>query len=154
MSKLTWDNADVIGMAPIIKMHTLGHTFIPPRIHAGGLRYHGMSPQVSALVDSGHIEAQAIDQVDTFEGGVMFAQTEGILPAPESNHAVRAAINEAVACRETGDEKVILFNLSGHGNFDMAAYGAYSDGTLERYEYPESEIAEAMNHLPEVDFPG
>ena len=150
----TWDNADVIGMAPIIKMHTLGHTFIPPRIHAGGLRYHGMSPQVSALVDSGHIEAQAIDQVDTFEGGVMFAQTEGILPAPESNHAVRAAINEAVACRETGDEKVILFNLSGHGNFDMAAYGAYSDGTLERYEYPESAIAEAMNHLPEVDFPG
>ena len=150
----TWDNADVIGMAPIVKMHTLGHTFIPPGIHAGGLRYHGMSPQVSALVDSGHIEAQAVDQVDTFEGGVMFGRTEGILPAPESNHAVRVAINEALACKESGEEKTILFNLSGHGNFDMAAYGAFSEGTLERYEYPESEIKEAMEHLPEVNFPG
>ena len=149
----TWDNADVVGMAPIVKMHTLGHTFVPPGIHAGGLRYHGMSPQVSALVDNGFIEAQAVDQVDTFEGGVMFGKTEGILPAPESNHAVRVAINEALACKESGEEKTILFNLSGHGNFDMAAYGAYAEGTLERYEYPANEIEEAMEHLPEVNFP-
>ena len=148
----TWDAADGVGMAPIIKMYTLGHTFVPAGIHAGGLRYHGMSPQVSALVHGGYVEAQAIDQVDTFEGGVQFAQCEGILPAPESNHAVRAAINEAIACRETGDKKVILFNLSGHGNFDMQAYHQFVNGELPRYEYPQDEIAEAMKHLPEVDF--
>jgi tryptophan synthase beta chain len=148
----TWDAADGVGLAPIIKMYTLGHTFVPAGIHAGGLRYHGMSPQVSALVNAGHIEAQAIDQVDTFEGGVQFARTEGILPAPESNHAVRAAINEAVACRESGEKKVILFNLSGHGNFDMIAYSQFLNGELPRYEYPREEIAEAMTKLPEVDF--
>jgi tryptophan synthase beta chain len=148
----TWDAADGVGLAPIIRMYTLGHTFIPAGIHAGGLRYHGMSPQVSALVHGGYVEAQAIDQVDTFEGGVQFARAEGILPAPESNHAVRAAINEAITCRETGDEKVILFNLSGHGNFDMMAYHQFMNGELPRYEYPEAEIAEAMRHLPEVDF--
>lgn len=134
-------------------MHTLGHGFIPPGIHAGGLRYHGMAPQVSALVNGGYVEAQAIDQLDTFEGGIMFAKAEGILPAPESNHAVRAAINEALACKETGDEKVILFNLSGHGNFDMKAYDAYLSGQLERYEYPADDIAAAMRDLPEVSFP-
>jgi tryptophan synthase beta chain len=148
----TWDAADGVGLAPIVKMYTLGHTFVPAGIHAGGLRYHGMSPQVSALVKGGHIEAQAIDQVDTFEGGVQFARAEGILPAPESNHAVRAAINEAVACRESGEKKVILFNLSGHGNFDMLAYSQFLNGELPRYEYPEEEIAEAMTKLPEVDF--
>ncbi len=148
----TWDSADGVGLAPIIKMYTLGHTFIPAGIHAGGLRYHGMSPQVSALVHGGHVEAQAIDQVDTFEGGLQFAECEGILPAPESNHAVRAAINEAVKCRETGEAKVILFNLSGHGNFDMTAYHQFVNGELPRYEYPQEEIAEAMTHLPEVDF--
>lgn len=148
----TWDAADGVGLAPIIRMYTLGHTFIPAGIHAGGLRYHGMSPQVSALVHGGYVEAQAIDQVDTFEGGVQFARAEGILPAPESNHAVRAAINEALTCRETGDEKVILFNLSGHGNFDMSAYHQFMNGELPRYEYPEEDIAEAMRHLPEVDF--
>jgi tryptophan synthase beta chain len=150
----TWDWADGAGLAPICKMHTLGHTFVPPGIHAGGLRYHGMSPQVSALVDGGHVEAQAIDQLDTFEGGVMFARSEGILPAPESNHAVRAAINEAMACKETGEEKVILFNLSGHGNFDMAAYDAFHSGRLEHIEYPAHEVEEAMRHLPEVSFAG
>jgi tryptophan synthase beta chain len=150
----TWDSADGVGLAPIIKMYTLGHTFIPAGIHAGGLRYHGMSPQVSALVHGGYIEAQAIDQVDTFEGGVQFAQCEGILPAPESNHAVRATINEAIKCRETGEKKVILFNLSGHGNFDMMAYHQFVNGELPRYEYPQAEIAEAMTHLPEVDFVG
>ena len=148
----TWDSADGVGLAPIIKMYTLGHTFIPAGIHAGGLRYHGMSPQVSALVHGGHVEAQAIDQVDTFEGGQQFAECEGILPAPESNHAVRAAINEAITCRETGEKKVILFNLSGHGNFDMTAYHQFVNGELPRYEYPQAEIAEAMTHLPEVDF--
>ncbi len=150
----TWDWADNAGLAPICKMHTLGHTFIPPRIHAGGLRYHGMSPQVSALVDGGYVEAVALDQVDTFEAGVMFARTEGILPAPESNHAVRAAVNEAVACKATGEEKVILFNLSGHGNFDMQAYADYHDGTLERYEYPEEDIQNALTRLPDVSFAG
>lgn len=150
--EVAWDFADVIGMAPIVRMHTLGHTFVPPGIHAGGLRYHGMSPQVSALVESGHIEAVAIDQVDTFDGGIQFARAEGILPAPESNHAVRAAIDEALACKETGEEKVILFNLSGHGNFDMAAYGKHAAGELERYEYPEADIANAMTKLPEVSF--
>jgi len=144
----TWDWADGVQMAPIIKMHTLGHDFMPPGIHAGGLRYHGMSPQVSALVDGGHVEATAIDQVDTFEGGVTFAKAEGILPAPESNHAVRAAINEALACKETGDEKVILFNLSGHGNFDMAAYEAYNSGNLERY------VAEQLELRPLTGDPG
>jgi tryptophan synthase beta chain len=148
----TWDAADAVGIAPIIKMHTIGHTFIPAGIHAGGLRYHGMSPQVSALVNGGYIEAQAIDQVDTFEAGIQFARSEGILPAPESNHAVRAAINEAVRCRETGDEKVILFNLSGHGNFDMAAYAQYLAGELPRYEHPDEDIAAAMTSLPEVEF--
>jgi tryptophan synthase beta chain len=150
----TWDSADGVGLAPICKMYTLGHTFIPPGIHAGGLRYHGMAPQVSALVNSGHIEARAIDQVDTFEAGVAFARAEGILPAPEANHAIRAAMDEAVLARESGEPRVILFNLSGHGNFDMSAYAQYLAGELPRYEYPEEEIAEAMRHLPEVAFAG
>lgn len=146
----TWDFADGTGNAPVMKMHTLGHTFVPPGIHAGGLRYHGMAPQVSALLDAGLIEAVAIDQVDCFEAGVQFGQAEGILPAPESNHAVRAAINEALACKASGEAKVILFNLSGHGNFDMAAYGRFMAGELERYDYPEAAVAEAMQHLPAI----
>ena len=150
----TWDAADGVGMAPIVKMYTLGHTFVPAGIHAGGLRYHGMSPQVSGLVNSGMVEAQAYDQVDTFEAGVQFGRCEGILPAPESNHAVKAAIVEALECKETGEQKVILFNLSGHGNFDMMAYSQYINGELPRYEYPGEEIAEAMTHLPKVEFPG
>jgi tryptophan synthase beta chain len=146
----TWDWADTGRLAPICQMYTLGHSFVPARIHAGGLRYHGMSPQVSALLHTGHIEAQAIDQVDTFEGGVMFAQAEGIIPAPESNHAVRAVINEALKCKESGEKKVIAFNLSGHGHFDMAAYAAFQAGELERYEYPQAEIEKAMRDVPEV----
>ncbi|MEZ4709429.1 MAG: TrpB-like pyridoxal phosphate-dependent enzyme [Caldilineaceae bacterium] len=149
----TWDWADTGRMAPIVQMYTLGHSFVPARIHAGGLRYHGMSPQVSALLKGGYIEAVAIDQIDTFEGGVMFAQAEGIIPAPESNHAVRAAINEAVKCKESGERKVIAFNLSGHGHFDMAAYAAYHSGKLERYEYPQAEIEKAMQQRPQVTFP-
>ncbi len=148
----TWDFADGTGMAPVIKMHTLGHTFVPPGIHAGGLRYHGMAPQVSALLESDLIEAVSVDQVDCFESGVLFGRTEGILPAPESNHAVRATINEALACKASGEAKVILFNLSGHGNFDMAAYGRYAAGELERFEYPQEAVAEAMTHLPKVTF--
>ncbi len=146
----TWDFADGTGVAPVIKMHTLGHTFVPPGIHAGGLRYHGMAPQVSALLDAGLIEAVAIDQVACFEAGVQFGRAEGILPAPESNHAVRAAIDEALACKASGEKKVILFNLSGHGNFDMAAYGRYMAGELEAYSYPEDAVAEALQHLPNV----
>jgi tryptophan synthase beta chain len=150
----TWDYGDTAGLAPIIKMHTLGHTFIPGSIHAGGLRYHGMSPQVSALVHGGVVEAQAYDQVETFEAGVMFARAEGLLPAPESNHAVKAAIVEALACKDTGDEKVILFNLSGHGNFDMAAYDRYLRGDMEPFDHPEEEIEAAMADLPQVSFEG
>ena len=113
-----------------------------------------MSPQVSGLVHAGIVEAQAYDQVDTFEAGVQFGRLEGILPAPESNHAVKAAIAEALKCKETGEPRVILFNLSGHGNFDMLAYSQYVNGELPRYEYPEEEIATAMTQLPSVEFPG
>lgn len=150
--KYTFDYAYTFAqMAPIVKMHTLGHSFVPPGIHAGGLRYHGMAPHICALYENGDIEAVAIDQVDTFEGALQFAKAEGIVPAPESAHAVRAAINEAVRCKEEGVSKVIAFNLSGHGFFDLGAYDEYLKGNLERYEYPEENIAEAMTHLPEVN---
>lgn len=145
-----FDYGDTAAMAPIVKMHTLGHTFVPPGIHAGGLRYHGMSPQVSALVANGDIEARAVHQLATFEGAVTFAKAEGIVPAPETAHAVRAAIDEALACKESGEKKVIAFNLSGHGHFDMAAYQQYFNNELEDYEYPAEAIAEAMTHLPEL----
>lgn len=145
-----FDFGDTAAMAPIVKMHTLGHTFVPPGIHAGGLRYHGMSPQVSALVANGDVEARAVHQLGTFAAAVTFAQAEGIVPAPETAHAVRVAIDEALACKEAGQKKVIAFNLSGHGHFDMAAYQQYFNNELEDYEYPEAAIAEAMTHLPEV----
>ncbi len=130
-----YDFGDTGEMAPLVKMHTLGHKFVPPPIHAGGLRFHGMAPLVSALVEQGYIEARAVPQVATFDAGVQFARTEGIVPAPESNHAVRAAIDEAIAAREEGKPRTILFNLSGHGHFDLAAYEAYLTGRLEDYEY-------------------
>ena len=120
-----YDFGDTGEMAPLVKMHTLGHDFLPPPIHAGGLRYHGMAPLVSKLVDDGIVEARAVSQVATFEAGVQFARTEGILPAPESSHAIRAAIDEALEAREAGESRVILFNLSGHGHFDLSAYEAY-----------------------------
>jgi tryptophan synthase beta chain len=148
--KYTFDYGDTAAMAPIVKMHTLGHTFVPPGIHAGGLRYHGMSPSVSALVEHGDIEARAVAQVATFEAAVAFSKAEGILPAPESAHAVRVAIDEALACKKAGEKKVIAFNLSGHGHFDMMAYDAYHAGKLEDYEYPAEKVAEAMTHLPKV----
>lgn len=146
----TFDYGDTAQMAPVVKMHTLGHTFIPPSIHAGGLRYHGMSPQVSALVNNGDVEARAVHQLATFEGALMFTRAEGIIPAPESAHAVRVAIDEALACKESGEEKVIAFNLSGHGHFDMASYAEYLQGNLEDFAYPKEEIAAAMQILPDV----
>jgi tryptophan synthase beta chain len=148
--KYTFDYGDTAQMAPIVKMHTLGHNFVPAGIHAGGLRYHGMAPHVSALVDSGHIEAVALDQIDTFEAAATFARAEGIVPAPESSHAIRAAINEAEKCKKEGVKKVIAFNLSGHGLFDLGAYDEYMKGNLQRYEYPAEKIEASMKDLPEV----
>ncbi|HVF26469.1 MAG TPA: TrpB-like pyridoxal phosphate-dependent enzyme [Anaerolineales bacterium] len=149
----TFDYGDTAKMAPIVKMHTLGHDFVPPSIHAGGLRYHGMAPSICALFDAGHIEAIAVKQKATFEAAVQFAKAEGIVPAPESAHAIRAAIDEALDAKKKGEKRVILFNLSGNGNFDMAAYETYSSGKLEDYEYPEEAVKEAMAKLPEVSFP-
>lgn len=146
----TFDYGDTARMAPIVKMHTLGHTFMPAPIHAGGLRYHGMAPTVSALYDAGYIDAVAVKQLATFEAALQFARAEGIIPAPESAHAIRAAIDEALDAKEKGEKRVILFNLSGHGNFDMSAYQAYLEGKLEDYSYPEEEVKKAMEYLPKV----
>ena len=146
----TFDYGDTARMAPVVKMHTLGHDFIPAGIHAGGLRYHGMAPSICGLYDAGHIEALAVKQIPTFEAALQFARAEGIVPAPESAHAIRAAIDEALDARAKGEKRVILFNLSGHGNFDMGAYEAYLSGKLEDYEYPAEAVDEAMKHLPQV----
>jgi tryptophan synthase beta chain len=148
--RYTWDYGDTAGMSPIVKMHTLGHTFVPPGIHAGGLRYHGMAPLVSALVAHGDVEARSARQLETFDAAVQFSKAEGIIPAPESAHAIRAAIDEALLCRETGQKKVIVFNLSGHGHFDMTAYESYHHGQLQDFEYPDHAVEEAMTHLPKV----
>jgi tryptophan synthase beta chain len=146
-----YDYGDTAQMAPIVKMHTLGHDFMPSPIHAGGLRYHGMAPTLCALYDAGLVEAVAVGQKGTFEAGVLFAHTEGLLPAPESAHAIRAAIDEALIAKQTGEKKVILFNLSGHGNFDLAAYNAYNSGQLEDYDYPEEAISNIRERLPQVN---
>ncbi len=146
----TFDFGDTARMAPIMRMHTLGHTFVPPGIHAGGLRYHGASPLVSLLLDEGLIEARAYQQLSCFEAAVQFSRTEGIIPAPESSHAIRAAIDEARQADQEGTSKVILFNLSGHGFFDLAAYDQYFAGQLEDHEYPREEVTKAMAHLPKV----
>jgi tryptophan synthase beta chain len=140
-------------MAPILKMFTLGHDFMPPVIHAGGLRYHGVAPQLSALYDAGLIEAIALGQLEVFQAATLFAQTEGILPAPESSHAIRAAINEAIEAKKLGEKRVILFNLSGHGHFDLTAYNAYNSGELTNNEYPEHAISDIESHLPKVNIP-
>ncbi len=147
----TFDYGDTAQMAPIVKMHTLGHGFMPPGIHAGGLRYHGMAPLVSALHDSGHIDAVAVKQLGTFEAAVMFTKAEGTIPAPESAHAIRVAIDEALDAKQKGEKRVILFNLSGHGHFDMMAYQAYHNGELEDYEYPAEAVLQAMKDLPQVN---
>ncbi len=145
-----YDFGDTAGLTPLMLQYTLGHDFVPPGIHAGGLRYHGDSALVSQLYHEGIIEAVAVPQVATFEAGVLFSQCEGIIPAPESNHAIRAAIDEALRCRESAEQKTILFNLSGHGHFDMSAYDRYLSGKLEDYAYPEADIAAALERLPKV----
>lgn len=143
-----YDFGDTAGMTPLLKMHTLGHTFMPAGFHAGGLRYHGAGPLVSLLLDEGLIEAVAINQLAAFESAVLFSRSEGIVPAPESAHAIRAAIDEALDAREKGEDRTILFGLSGHGNFDMAAYQRYLQGDLVDYAHPQAEIDEALTHLP------
>jgi tryptophan synthase beta chain len=148
--KYTYDYGDSAQMAPIVKMHTLGHTFMPAGIHAGGLRYHGMAPSVSALYDAGLIEAVAVPQIGTFDAAVQFTKSEGIIPAPESAHAIRVAIDEALDAKAKGEKRVILFNLSGHGHFDMTAYQSYLNGELEDFEYPAHAIEAAMKDLPKV----
>jgi tryptophan synthase beta chain len=148
-----FDYGDSARMAPIVKMHTLGHRFIPPAIHAGGLRYHGMAPSLCAFYAAGRIEAYAVPQRATFQAAVEFARAEGIVPAPESAHAVRRAIDEALQARQADEQRVILFNLSGHGSFDLAAYEAYLAGRLEDFEQPEEAIQAAMAELPEVPAP-
>ena len=145
-----YDFGDTGKMAPIVKMHTLGSDFIPDPIHAGGLRYHGMSPLVSLLKEHDFIEARSVHQRASFEAGVTFARAEGILPAPEPTHAIRVAIDEALDAREAGQSKVILFNLCGHGHFDLAAYERYLDGSLEDYEYPIEKVQAALAGLPTI----
>jgi tryptophan synthase beta chain len=145
-----YDFGDAIGLTPLLKMYTLGHDFMPPGIHAGGLRYHGDSALVSQLYNEGLISALAVPQTETFEAGVMFAKSEGIVPAPESTHAIAATIREARRCAETGEPKTLLFNLSGHGHFDMTSYDRYFAGELEDYDYPEEAIKESLAHLPKV----
>jgi len=145
-----YDFGDTAELTPLLKMYTLGHTFIPPGIHAGGLRYHGMAPLVSLLHDQKLIEARAYPQLPCFEAALTFARTEGIIPAPETSHAIRAAIDEALRCKESGQEQVIVFNFSGHGHFDLAAYEAFFAGQLHNYEYPQEKIEEALKHLPDM----
>lgn len=146
-----YDYGDTAKVAPITKMYTLGHDFVPAGIHAGGLRYHGDSPIVSQLYHDGIIEAQAYGQKSVFDAAVTFARTEGIVPAPESSHAIKAVIDEALRAREAGEEKVILFNLSGHGYFDFAAYDNYFAGKLEDVEYAEESVKESLQKLPQID---
>ncbi len=145
-----YDYGDSAKLAPIVKMYTLGHKYMPPPIHAGGLRYHGMAPIISHLLKLGLVEARAVHQLETFEAGIMFARTEGILSAPETMHAIRAAIDEALVCKKTGEAKTILFNHSGHGHVDMNAYDAYLSGKLQDYEYPSEKVKEALADLPKV----
>ena len=148
--EFAYDFGDTAHLTPLVKMHTLGSTFVPPGFHAGGLRYHGMSPLISHLKEIGLLEAVAYHQNTCFEAGVQFARTEGILPAPEANHAVKGAIDEALRCKEEGTSQTILFNLCGHGHFDMQAYMDYFSGELEDRNYDESELAMALAGLPSV----
>ncbi len=145
-----YDYGDASGFTPLMKMYTLGHDFMPPGIHAGGLRYHGDAPLVSQLRHEGLIEAIAVPQVATFEAAVSFARTEGIIPAPESAHAIRACIDEALRCKASGEPKTLFFNLSGHGHFDMAAYERYFADKLEDFSYPEEAIRRSIENLPKV----
>jgi tryptophan synthase beta chain len=146
-----FDYGDTVGMTPIVKMHTLGHDFMPPGIHAGGLRYHGAAPLVSRLLDDGLIEAVAYPQRVCFEAAVSFSRAEGIIPAPESSHAIKAAIDEAKKADAEGKTRVILFNLSGHGFFDLGAYDQFFAGKLEDFEYPREAVERSMKNLPRVE---
>jgi tryptophan synthase beta chain len=148
--RYAYDFLDIARMGPVLKMHTLGSNFVPPVFHAGGLRWHGTAPLVSHLKELGLIEAVALRQKTCFEAGVMFARCEGIVPAPEANHAVRAAIEEALRCKEEGVARTILFNLSGHGNFDMQAYADFFAGKLEDRELDQKTLDAAFAELPRV----
>src|SRR4051812_19869121 len=145
-----YDFGDTVGLTPLMPMYTLGHDFVPPPMHAGGLRYHGDAPSLCGLVKAGVIEARAYRQNETFEAAVRFARTEAIIPAPEAAHAIRAAIDEAEDAKQSGEARVILFNLSGHGHFDLAAYDAYLAGNLEDPEFSEADMDEALARLPEA----
>jgi tryptophan synthase beta chain len=146
----TYDLADEAGYTPLLKMFTLGHDFVPPSIHAGGLRYHGDSPIVSRLVHDGVMRAVSYHQSEVFDAAQVFARTEGIIIAPETSHAVKGAIDEAMKCKASGEEKTILFNCSGHGNFDMSAYDAFYAGKLVDYEYPDELIKQSLARIPKV----
>jgi len=148
----TFDYGDSAKLAPIVKMYTIGHAAVPPPIHAGGLRYHGMAPSLSAFINAGYIEAISVPQLATFDAAVLFAKTQGIIPAPESAHAIRAAIDEALDAKEKGEKRVILFNLSGHGNLDLSSYESFIGGRLQDYDYPQSAIDAAKATLPDVKF--
>jgi len=145
-----YDFGDTAGLAPLVKMHTLGHDFVPDPIHAGGLRYHGMAPLVSHLYELGLMTATAIHQTECFAAAIQFARTEGILPAPEPTHAIAECIREANACKDSGEEKVILMALCGHGHFDLASYDAYLAGELEDYDYPEEKVLAAQMRIPAI----
>jgi tryptophan synthase beta chain len=148
--RYAYDFGDTVGMTPLMPMYTLGHDFVPPPVHAGGLRYHGDAPGLSALVKEGLVEAKAIAQTAAFESAVQFARCEGIIPGPEPAHAIRAVVDEAEAAKQAGEKRVILFNLSGHGHFDMSAYSAYFAGELEDLEMPDEELSAALERLPEA----
>jgi tryptophan synthase beta chain len=148
--RYTYDFGDAVGLTPLVKMHTLGHSFVPPPLHAGGLRYHGMSPLVCQLYDEGVIEAMAVPQLATFHAAVQFAREEGIIPAPESAHAIRVAVDEALRCKRENVPRTILFNLSGHGHFDLGAYQSFLANQLQDYDYPEQKVEEALKDLPKV----
>ena len=137
-------------MTPLVKMYTLGHDYVPPPLHAGGLRYHGMASIICEMYDQGLMEAAAIPQMETFSAALTFARAEGIVPAPEAAHGIAGAIREALAAKEAGEKRVILFNLCGHGHFDMTAYNAYLGNELSDYEYPQAAIDAAMANLPQI----
>jgi len=148
--RFAYDFGDTVGMTPLMPMYTLGHDFVPPPVHAGGLRYHGDAPSLCALVKEGLVEARAVPQTSAFEAAVRFARAEGIIPAPEPAHALRVVFDEAEAAKQAGDERVILFNLCGHGHFDMAAYDAYHRGELEDLEFSQADRDAALARLPEA----
>ena len=149
--KYAYDFGDTGKLTPLVRMHTLGSSFMPPAVHAGGLRYHGMAPLISHIKELGLMDAKAYNQIEVFKAGIEFAKCEGILPAPEANHAVKGAIDEALLCKKEGVEKTILFNLCGHGHFDMQAYINYLSGNLKEMSYSEEELAMALSGLPSVN---